>query len=70
MATKVTLSVVTSRLMRLNRQGDEAFEMDCQFDGGEWSGPSHYRGMVRETQEVLVGSGWTALEYEAAVTKA
>lgn len=65
LANRVSLSIISSRLAVVARQSDEAFELDQNFDGGEWSGPESYRALSREIGQVLSDAGWSREEFEA-----
>jgi hypothetical protein len=59
----VTLSVLSSTLLRLDTASADAREWDSGYDAGEFSGPAHYRLLKQETREALADAGWTARSF-------
>lgn len=66
-APALTLSQMASRIAQITRSHAEAMDLDAGFDGGEFSGPAHYRAIEREVAQALRDGGWTADRYDDAL---
>lgn len=67
-ATRSSLSVIASAVSRTISGHEEAAVWDAGFDGGEFSGPAHYRMMAAAVARALAEHGWSAAEFEDELT--
>lgn len=63
------LSRAASAVARINREHSEAAEFDAGFDGGEFSGPAHYRAAEQEIRDALQSFGFTPKQYNDELTR-
>lgn len=65
---RASLSLAASAVHRIRQAHNEGSFLDAGFDGGEFSGPWHAHAAERDIIEALARLGWTAAEYNAALT--
>ena len=68
-AARSSLTDMVNIAVRIEKDHYSSLVYDIRFDGGEFSGPATHRASLSELRHELKYWGWTALDFDKAITE-